>query len=126
MYDSVKAGHPLMLDNVETFADGIAVKQPGDLTFSLVEEYVDDVVTVTEDEIAATILALIEKQKVIAEGAGAVAVTAVLFDKLPIEGKKVACIVSGRQYRREYPQSCHNPWTGHQWQERQSDHRTDP
>lgn len=95
MYDSVKAGHPLMLDNVETFADGIAVKQPGDLTFSLVEEYVDDVVTVTEDEIAATILALIEKQKVIAEGAGAVAVTAVLFDKLPIEGKKVACIVSG-------------------------------
>ena len=95
MYDSVKAGHPLMLDNVETFADGIAVKQPGDLTFSLVEEYVDDVVTVTEDEIAATILALIEKQKVIAEGAGAVAVTAVLFDKLPVEGKKVACIVSG-------------------------------
>ena len=55
----------------------------------------DDIVTVTEDEIAASILALIEKQKVIAEGAGAVAVTAVMFDKLPVEGKKVACVVSG-------------------------------
>ena len=95
MYESIKAGHPLMLSDAETFADGIAVKQPGDLTFSIVNEYVDEIVTVTEDEIAATILALIEKQKVIAEGAGAVAVTAVLFDKLPVEGKKVACIVSG-------------------------------
>lgn len=95
MYESRKAGHPVMLDDAQTFADGIAVKQPGDLTFSIIEEYVDDIVTVTEDEIAATILALIEKQKVIAEGAGAVAVTAVLFDKLPVEGKKVACIVSG-------------------------------
>lgn len=95
MYESRIAGHPIMLENAATFADGIAVKQPGDTTFKIVEEYVDDIVTVTEDEIAASILALIEKQKVIAEGAGAVAVTAVLFDKLPVEGKKVACVVSG-------------------------------
>lgn len=95
MYESHIAGNPIMLDNAATFADGIAVKQPGDITFKLVEEYVDEIVTVTEDEIAASILALIEKQKVIAEGAGAVAVTAVLFDKLPVHGKKVACVVSG-------------------------------
>ena len=95
MYESIAAGKPVMLENAATFADGIAVKQPGDITFGIVSEYVDEIVTVTEDEIAASILALIEKQKVIADGAGAVAVTAVMFDKLPVEGKKVACVVSG-------------------------------
>lgn len=95
MYESHKAGTPVMLDSAATFADGIAVKQPGENTFRIIEEYVDEIVTVTEDEIAASILALIEKQKVIAEGAGAVAVTAVMFNKLPIQGKKVACVVSG-------------------------------
>ena len=95
MYESKIAGHPVMLESAATFADGIAVKQPGDITFDIVEKYVDKIVTVSEDEIAAAILALIEKQKVIAEGAGAVAVTAVMFDKLPLEGRKVACIVSG-------------------------------
>lgn len=95
MHESIAAGKPVMLENAATFADGIAVKQPGDITFGIVSEYVDEIVTVTEDEIAASILALIEKQKVIAEGAGAVAVTAVMFDKLPVEGKKVACVVSG-------------------------------
>ncbi len=86
---------PITLDQAETFADGIAVKHPGDITYQLVEQYVDEIVTVSEDEIAAAILALIEKQKVIAEGAGAVSVAAVLFHKLPVEGKKVVCIVSG-------------------------------
>lgn len=95
MFESRIAGKPITLESAATFADGIAVKQPGENTFNLISEYVDDIVTVTEDEIAAAILALIEKQKVIAEGAGAVAVTAVLFDKLPVQGKKVACIVSG-------------------------------
>ena len=59
------------------------------------KEYVDEIVTVTEDEISTAILALLEKQKVIAEGAGAVGVAAVLFHKLPVQGKKVVCIVSG-------------------------------
>ena len=83
------------LDAVSTFADGIAVKTPGDVTFSMTKQFVDDVVTVSEDEIAAAILALIEKQKLIAEGAGAVSVAAAMFQKLPIEGKKVVCVVSG-------------------------------
>ena len=95
MVESRKAGKPITLGDAATFADGIAVKHPGDLTYELVQEYVGDIVTVSEDEIAAAILALIEKQKVIAEGAGAVGVAAVMFDKLPVQGKKVVCIVSG-------------------------------
>jgi len=95
MFESRLAGKPITLESAATFADGIAVKQPGENTYNIISEYVDDIVTVSEDEIAASILALIEKQKVIAEGAGAVAVTAVMFDKLPVQGKKVACIVSG-------------------------------
>ena len=95
MVKSQQEGTPITLDQAETFADGIAVKHPGDITYQLVEQYVDEIVTVSEDEIAAAILALIEQQTVIAEGAGAVSVAAVLFHKLPVEGKKVVCIVSG-------------------------------
>ena len=95
MAESVKTGEAITLETVKTFADGIAVKHPGDVTFEMVQKYVDAVVTVSEDEIAAAILALIEKQKLIAEGAGAVSVAAAMFHKLPIEGKKVVCIVSG-------------------------------
>ena len=95
MVKSQQEGTPITLDQAETFADGIAVKHPGDITYQLVEQYVDEIVTVSEDEIAAAILALIEKQKVIAEGDGSVSVAAVLFHKLPVEGKKVVCIVSG-------------------------------
>jgi len=92
---SVKNDAITTLDSVATFADGIAVKTPGDLTYALTKQYVDAVVTVSEDEIAAAILALIEKQKLIAEGAGAVAVAAAMFGKLPIAGKNVVCLVSG-------------------------------
>lgn len=95
MYESVKANSKHALDAVNTFADGIAVKVPGDNTYELVSQYVDDVVTVTEDEIAAAILKLMEKQKLVAEGAGAVSVAAVMFDKIPLENQKVVCIVSG-------------------------------
>ena len=95
MAESQKAGAPITLDRADTFADGIAVKHPGDLTYQLVQDYVDEIVTVTEDEIATAILSLLEKQKVIAEGAGAVSVAAVLFGKIPVQGKKVVCIVSG-------------------------------
>ena len=95
MADSLKQDEQITLATVKTFADGIAVKHPGDLTFELIKKYVDEVITVSEDEIAAAILALIEKQKLIAEGAGAVAVAAVMFDKIPIEGKNVVCLVSG-------------------------------
>ncbi len=95
MVQSCKEGKPVTLTSVSTFADGIAVKHPGDTTFEIVSKYVDDVVTVSEDEIATAILTLIEKQKLIAEGAGAVSVAAALFNKLPISGKKTVCIVSG-------------------------------
>lgn len=95
MVRSLEMGEPATLDSALTFADGIAVKHPGDVTCSLCKQYVDEVVTVTEDEIAAAILALLEKQKVIAEGAGAVSVAAAMFGKLPLQGKKVVCLVSG-------------------------------
>ncbi len=85
----------ITLDTVSTFADGIAVKTPGDLTYAMAREYVDEMVSVSEDEIAAAILALIEQQKLIAEGAGAVSVAAAMFRKVPIEGKKAVCVVSG-------------------------------
>lgn len=83
------------LDSVSTIADGIAVKEPGVNTFDFCQRYVDGIVTVTDDEIAAAILALIEQQKLVAEGAGAVAVAAAMFNKVPVKGKKVICLVSG-------------------------------
>ena len=95
MYNSIKEGKIIKLDSVNTIADGIKVLEPGEYTFKLVSEYVDEIVTVTEDEISSAILALIEQQKMIAEGAGAVSVAAVMFNKLPVKGKKVVCVVSG-------------------------------
>ncbi len=84
------------LSRVQTIADGIAVKTPGDLTFELVKKYVDGIVTVSDDEIALAILTLLEQQKLIAEGAGAVPVAAVMNGKIPdIQGKNVCCLVSG-------------------------------
>lgn len=83
------------LDRVSTFADGIAVKTPGEETFKMVERYVDDVVTVSDDEIAAAILALMERQKLVAEGAGAAPVAACMFGKIPLEGRRTVCVVSG-------------------------------
>ncbi len=95
MARSLADGHAVVLDSVDTFADGIAVKTPGEITYDMVGSYVDEVVTVSEDEIATAILTLIEKQKLIAEGAGAVSLAAVLFDKVPVAGKKVVCLISG-------------------------------
>lgn len=95
MVGSLKSGAPTELSSVSTVADGIAVKKPGDITFQMVRDYVDEVVTVTEDEIATAILALIEHQKLIAEGAGAVAAAAAMFNKVDIKGKKTVCLISG-------------------------------
>ena len=95
MYRSIQQHEQLTLDSVATFADGIAVKHPGDLTYQICSKYVDEIVTVTDDEIATAILALIEKHKMIAEGAGAVAVAAAMFDKVDLQGKKAVCVVSG-------------------------------
>ena len=95
MFNSVKNQEIQCLGEVHTIADGIAVKQPGENTFNIVSEYVDDIAVVTDDEISSAILALIEKQKMIAEGAGAAAVAAVMFDKFQLKGKRVVCVVSG-------------------------------
>ena len=83
------------LGHVSTIADGIQVKAPGDVTFDLVSRFVDEIVTVTDDEIAAAILGLMEKQKLVTEGAGAAAAAAVMFGKIPTAGKKTVCILSG-------------------------------
>ena len=96
MAKSIELGEQVTLPTVKTFADGIAVKHPGDTTFRMIQQYVDGVITVSEDEIAAAILALMEKQKLVAEGAGAVGVAAAMFHRVPdIAFKKVCCLVSG-------------------------------
>ncbi len=95
MYESRKKGEVIELEKVATIADGIAVKKPGDLTFEMCQKYVDEIVTVSEEEIATAILTLMEKQKTVAEGAGATALAAAMFDKANLKGKKSVCIVSG-------------------------------
>nr|MDD5837603.1 threonine ammonia-lyase [Eubacteriales bacterium] len=96
MEQSIADGEIETLNGVNTIADGIAVKTPGNLTYDLCQKYVDGIVTVTDDEIALAILTLLEQQKLIAEGAGAVPVAAVMNGKIPdIEGKNVVCVVSG-------------------------------
>lgn len=95
MYKAYHDKQYCTLDYVKTLADGIAVKTPGEKTYEIISKYVDDIVTVSEDEISAAILALMEKQKLVAEGAGATPVAAALFNKLPIEDKKTVCLVSG-------------------------------
>ena len=96
MQESLECDEIKTLSGVNTIADGIAVKTPGDLTYELCKEYVDGIVTVTDDEIALAILTLLEQQKLIAEGAGAVPVAAVMNGKIPdIDGKNVCCLVSG-------------------------------
>ncbi len=95
MYRSVKESKIECLPSVCTIADGIAVKQPGENTFRYVNEYVDDIAVVSDDEISSAILRLIEKQKMVAEGAGAAAVAAAMLEKFPIKGKNVVSVVSG-------------------------------
>ena len=95
MYESRKQGEVIELDKVATIVDGIAVKKPGDITFEMCQKYVDEIVTVSEEEIATAILTLMEKQKTVAEGAGATALAAAMFDKANLKGKKSVCVVSG-------------------------------
>lgn len=95
MVRSIADGKREKLDEVSTIADGIAVKEPGEITFDVCQKYVDGMVSVTEDEICAAILHLIEVEKVVAEGAGAAAVAAVMYNKVPVKGKKTVCLVSG-------------------------------
>ncbi len=95
MQHALQTGRIESLPRAVTLADGIAVKRPGELTYALCAQYVDEIVTVTDDEISAAILALMEQHKLITEGAGAASVAAVLSGKIPDSGKPLACILSG-------------------------------
>lgn len=95
MVDSLEAGHILTLPSVHTIADGIQVKIPGDLTFEMCRRYVDKVVAVSENEIAGAILSVLEKQKLVAEGAGAVGIAAAMYGKVDLQGKTVCALLSG-------------------------------
>ena len=95
MKRSVDNGEIEELSSVSTIADGIAVKKPGSITYEACKKHVDEIATVSDDEIAAAILALMEQHKLVTEGAGAVAVAAAMFHKFDLKGKKVACILSG-------------------------------
>lgn len=77
-----------------TLADGIAVKAPGDLTFPVIDKYADDIITVEDEDIAKTILLLLERAKLMTEGAGAISLAALLNRKIPVKGK-VAVVLSG-------------------------------
>ncbi len=95
MKNSVTNGKIEELGSVATIADGIAVKKPGELTYEICQKYVDEIVTVTDDEISAAILALMEQHKLVTEGAGAVAVAAAMFKKVDLQGQKAVCVLSG-------------------------------
>jgi len=95
MSAAIQAGHPVVVPAMPTIADGIAVRSAGEKTFSLVQKYVDEIVLVDEEEIANAVLFLLEREKTLAEGAGAVGVAALLQHKLKVEGRSVAVIVSG-------------------------------
>jgi len=96
MAEAVKAHHPVTLDPATTIADGIAVRRAGELTFPVVEKYVDEIVTVSEDEIASSILTLLEREKTLAEGAGATALAALLQRRTSLpSGARTAVLVCG-------------------------------
>jgi threonine dehydratase len=95
MAAAVEAHHPVTIDPATTIADGIAVRRAGDLTLPMVERYVDEIVTVDEDEIASAILMLLEREKTLAEGAGAAALAALLQHRTSLHGAHTAVLVCG-------------------------------
>jgi len=95
MKAAVAEGKPVTLNSAKTIADGIAVRRAGERTLPLVQKYVDEIVTVEEEEIANAILLLLEREKTLAEGAGAAAIAAVLNRKISLTGKRIAVLVCG-------------------------------
>ena len=95
MKAALKNGGPLALDSAKTIADGIAVAKVGNLTYEIVSKYVDDIISVSESEIVSAVLFLLEKSKVVAEGAGATSLAGILSNKIDVKGKNVCAVISG-------------------------------
>src|SRR6266481_167914 len=95
MKAAVAEGKPVTLPPAATVADGIAVRRAGDRTLPLVQKYVDEIVTVDEEEIANAVLLLLEREKTMAEGAGAAAIAALINRKIEMAGKKIAVLIGG-------------------------------
>jgi threonine dehydratase len=95
MKASLAAGHPVLVPALTTIAEGIGVRRPGERTLTMVQRYVDDIVTVDEEEIANAILLLLEREKTVAEGAGAASVAALVQGKIALPGKRVAVVIAG-------------------------------
>lgn len=95
MKRAIEVGKPICLSSCSTLADGIAVAKAGDKTFEIIKKYVDDIITVSEDNIVESILFLLEKSKIVAEGAGATSLAGLLSHKIDVRNKNVCCIISG-------------------------------
>ncbi len=95
MLASIRAGKPVQISAKPTIADGLATKKPGDLTFKIVQSLVDEIVTVSEEEIAHTIYLLLERGKVLVEGAGAASLAALIHGKIPVVGEKTVVLLTG-------------------------------
>ena len=95
MKKALEVGKPIFIDDCKTIADGIAVAKVGDITYELVKKYVDEIITVSDDDIAQALLFLLEKAKVVAEGAGATSLAGLMSSKIDIKGKTACCVISG-------------------------------
>lgn len=95
MYESLKAGHPVTLEKIDSFVDGAAVKRVGDHTFEICKNVIDDIILVPEGKVCSTILQLYNEEAIVAEPAGALTISALDFYKDKIKGKNVVCVVSG-------------------------------
>ncbi|HBQ21775.1 MAG: threonine ammonia-lyase [Deltaproteobacteria bacterium GWA2_38_16] len=95
MAESLKKGKACVLASMSTMAEGIAVKKASPYTFGFIQQYVDEVVTVSDEDIAVSILQLLEKTKMIVEGAGAVTLASLLSKKLHLKEKNIVCLLSG-------------------------------
>ena len=96
MLESIKAGKIVELPSADTFADGIAVRKPGEINFEIVKKYVDDIITVSEEEMKSAIFTLAKEVKIVSEGAGASSVAALLSKKVPIKDiSNIVCIITG-------------------------------
>jgi len=95
MMQAVREGQPVTVPAAATIADGIAVRRAGEWTLPLIQKYIDELVTVEEEEIANAILLLLEREKTLAEGSGAVAIAALLNHKTKLQGKRIGVLVCG-------------------------------